>query len=146
MELQITALKDGTVIDHLPADKTLKIMELLELHNIEDKVTVAFNVDSKRGGKKGIIKISNRILSQKELSKIAILAEGATVNTIESYKVVEKKDVELARELIDIIECSNAKCITNLEPIGTRFQVEEGNKIRCHYCERTIDISEAIIK
>ncbi len=145
MELQITAIKSGTVIDHLPSDKTIKIMELLDLSGIEEKVTVAFNADSK-SGKKGIIKISGKKLSEKEMAKISILAEGATVNIIEGFVVVEKREIKLDRELIDIVECNNNKCITNLEPIRSRFAVEGKGKIRCHYCERTQDVNDAIIK
>jgi len=146
MELQITALKNGTVIDHLPSDKTIKIMDLLDLGNKEDKVTVAFNVDSKKDGKKGIIKISERKLSEKEMEKIGILAQGSTVNIIESYRVVEKKIIKLPKLLKDIVECPNAKCISNIENIRSKFELEENNKIRCSYCERTVAIEEAIIK
>lgn len=146
MELQITALKNGTVIDHLPSDKTIKIMELLDLGNKMEKVTVAFNVDSKKGGNKGIIKISNRKLSEKELAKIGILAKGSTVNIIEDYRVVEKKQIEIPEFLNDIVECSNQKCISNVENIKSKFNLEDKDKIRCIYCERTIKISEAHIK
>jgi aspartate carbamoyltransferase regulatory subunit len=146
MELQITALKNGTVIDHLPSEKTIKIMELLDLGNKKEKVTVAFNVDSKKGGTKGIIKISERRLSEKEMAKIGILAKGATVNIIDGYRVVEKKQIEIPEMLKDIVECSNPKCISNKENIKSKFQLEENDKIRCIYCERTTNVSEAVIK
>ena len=146
MELQITAVNNGTVIDHIPSEKTMKIVDLLGLTASNDRVTVAFNIDSKRNGKKGIIKIADRTLSSSELKKIAILAEEATVNIIENYKVVEKKYTTLPEILVDIIECPNSKCISSIEPIKTKFEVEEHDKLRCFYCERTINKKDAIIK
>lgn len=146
MELQITAVNNGTVIDHIPSEKTMKIVELLGLTSSTDRVTVAFNIDSKRNGKKGIIKIADRKLTSEELEKIAILAEEATVNIIENFKVVEKKYMTLPNELVDIIECPNNKCISSVEPVKTKFEVEENGILRCFYCERTIDKKEAIIK
>lgn len=146
MELQITALQKGTVIDHIPSDKTMKIVELLNLVASTEKVTVAFNIDSKRQGKKGIIKIADRYLSESELEKIAILAEEATVNIIENFKVIDKKYMTLPEKLINIIECANNKCISNTENIPSKFELEEDSKLRCFYCERTVDKREAIIK
>ncbi len=146
MELQITALQKGTVIDHIPSDKTMKIVELLNLVASTEKVTVAFNIESRRQGKKGIIKIADRYLSESELEKIAILAEEATVNIIENFKVIDKKYMTLPEKLINIIECANTKCISNTENIPSKFELEDNNKLRCFYCERTVDKKEAIIK
>jgi len=146
MELQITALQKGTVIDHIPSEKTMKIVDLLGLTNSNEKVTVAFNIESKRNGKKGIIKIADRYLTSEELEKIAILSEEATVNIIDNFKVIEKKEMLLPNVLLNIIECPNNKCISNVEKINSKFEVEENDKLRCFYCERTIDKKEAVIK
>lgn len=146
MELQITALQRGTVIDHIPSEKTMKIVELLGLVGATERVTVAFNIDSKRQGKKGIIKIADRYLTTEELEKIAILAEEATVNIIDNFKVIEKKEMILPEKLINIIKCNNNKCISNTESILSKFEVENDNKLRCVYCERTVEKKEAIIK
>ena len=86
MELQITAVKNGTVIDHIPSDKTMKIVELLGLTSSNERITVAFNIDSSRSGKKGIIKIADRKLSSAEIEKIALIAEKSTINIIENFK------------------------------------------------------------
>ena len=146
MELQITALQKGTVIDHIPSEKTMKIVDLLGLTNSNEKVTVAFNIESKRNGKKGIIKIADRYLTSEELEKIAILSEEATVNIIDNFKVIEKKEMLLPNVLLNIIECPNNKCISNAEKMNSKFEVEENDKLRCFYCERTIDKREAVIK
>lgn len=146
MELQITALQKGTVIDHIPSEKTMKIVDLLALTKSKEKVTVAFNIDSKRNGKKGIIKIADRYLTTEELEKIAILAEEATINIIDNFRVIEKKEMTLPNVLSNIIECPNNKCISNVEKINSKFEVEDNDKLRCFYCERTIDKKEAVIK
>lgn len=146
MELQITALQKGTVIDHIPSEKTMKIVELLALVGSSERVTVAFNIDSKRQGKKGIIKIADRYLTAQELEKIAILAEEATVNIIDNFKVIEKKEMLLPETLVNIVQCGNNKCISNTENIESKFEVETDNKLRCFYCERTVEKKEAIIK
>ena len=137
MELQITAIKNGSVIDHINSDKTLKIMEILELSTAEETVTVAFNLKSDMLGRKGILKIEGRSLTQDEIEKIALLAPEATINYIEDYKVVKKQRVEAPDVVVGMIKCSNPKCITNFERVATKF-VREGDNYRCNYCERTI--------
>ena len=136
MELQITAIKNGSVIDHINSEKTLKVMEILELNKAEETVTVAFNLKSNTLGKKGILKVEGRILTQEEIEKIAILAPEATVNYIENYKVVKKQRVEAPDVVIGMIKCNNPKCITNFEKVKTKFFKEE-DMYRCNYCERT---------
>jgi aspartate carbamoyltransferase regulatory subunit len=146
MELQITAVKNGTVIDHIPSDKTMKIVELLGLTSSNERITVAFNIDSSRSGKKGIIKIADRKLSSAEIEKIALIAEKSTINIIENFKVVDKKYPTLPEVLHNIIKCQNNKCITNIEDIESKFELEDENSLRCFYCERTMDKKEAVIK
>lgn len=136
MELQITAIKNGSVIDHITSEKTLKIMEMLELGKAAEKVTVAFNLESKALGKKGIIKVEGREISKGEMERIALLAPEATINYIEDCKVVSKKSVSVPDVVEGIIKCGNAKCITNFEGAATKFFREE-DKYRCNYCERT---------
>lgn len=145
MELQINAIKNGTVIDHITSEKTLEIMRLLELNKEEGTIMVAFNLESKKQGKKGIIKIDDRILTDEEAERIAILAPEASINIIENFKVVEKKMVELPEIITGIIKCVNAKCVTNFEKIPTKFYREEG-KYRCAYCEASIKNKNITLK
>lgn len=144
-ERQISAIENGSVLDHLPANKTLKIMELLKLGQDEKKVTVAINMPSK-DKTKGIIKVSKRVFTEAEVNKIAILAEGATLNIIEDYKVTKKIDLSLPKEIKNIVKCDNQKCITNNQPVETKFLMEDDGKFRCNYCERTTDKKDLIIK
>lgn len=136
MELQITAITNGSVIDHIDSEKTLKIMDILGLSKAKEKVTVAFNLESGTLGKKGIIKVEGRNISREEMEKISLLAPEATINYIENCKVVNKEKVSAPEEVIGLIKCSNSKCITNFEKVTTKFLREEEN-YRCNYCERT---------
>lgn len=136
MELQITAIKNGSVIDHIDSEKTLKIMEILELSSAREKVTVAFNLESKALGRKGIIKVEGRKVVQGEIEKIALLAPEATINYIEDCRVVKKEKVSAPDVVVGTIKCGNPKCITNFEGAATKFYREEDN-YRCNYCERT---------
>ena len=99
MELQISAIKNGTVIDHLPTDTALKVVEILDLKNFRETVTVAFNLTSNSLGKKGIVKVACRTLTKEELEKISLIAPGATINIIEDFKVKEKKEAPEPKEI-----------------------------------------------
>ena len=121
-ELKIRAIENGTVIDHITANKSLHILKILGLPDSETKnVTVAMNVSSKEIGRKDIVKIENRELNHEELDQIALIAPKASVK---------------------IIKCTNSKCITNYanEPIAPKFNVINNHPqvVRCHYCEKLI--------
>ena len=149
MELQISAIKNGTVIDHLPTDTALKVVEILDLKNFKETVTVAFNLTSNSLGKKGIVKVACRTLTEEELEKISLLAPGATINIIEDFKVKEKKEVPEPREINGILKCNNSRCITNNENVKTKFMNEtdsHGRKYRCVYCEKVIKYTDIILK
>ena len=128
-ELQITALKNGIVIDHIPTEKTFSIVEILNLKDYKEIITVATNLKSSSLGKKGIIKIEDRTLDQKELGEIALLAPDVTINIIENFKVVKKIKLAIPNEIIGFIKCNNNKCISNHEDIKSKFikEMEEEN-------------------
>ena len=135
--IPVPAIKEGTVIDHLPSRETLKVMKLLNPQEFEHPIAVALNLDSKKLGKKGVIKINNRNLTKEEVEKIAFLAPNATVSLIKNYKVVEKNRVRVPKKIGGIL-CSNPNCITNKEPVETVFELvqESPLRIRCQFCER----------
>ena len=141
-ELMVSALENGTVLDHIPAENVYEALEILNLKGIENQITIGINLASKRDGKKGIIKIADRFFEDEELNKLALIAPKAPVNVIRDFKVVEKKTLEMPEEIIGIAKCSNPKCITNHQPIKTRFRtIEKDDKILllCHYCEKISD-------
>lgn len=136
--LQVAALKNGIVIDHIPSEKLFTVVSLLGLEHMESNITIGFNLNSDKLGKKGIIKIADKFFCDEEINRIAVVAPTIKLNIIRDYKVVEKKTVQLSDQLKDIVRCANPKCITNNEPMGTLFHVIDKSNciIRCHYCEK----------
>ncbi len=141
-ELVVSALENGTVLDHIPAENVYKALDILNLKGIENQITIGINLSSKLSGKKGIIKIEDKFFEDEELNKLALIAPKATVNVIRDFKVVEKKKLVMPEEIHGIAKCRNPKCVTNHQPIKTWFKtIEEGNEISllCHYCEKIND-------
>lgn len=137
-ELQVAAIENGTVIDHIPAEKTYQVARLLELETLGLPVTIGFNLPSRKLGKKGIIKITDKFFSDEEISRLSVIAPKVVLNIIKDYEVVEKKTVETPDELHGIIKCNNPKCITNNEPMHTHFTVVDKLHciVKCHYCDK----------
>ena len=137
-ELQVAALENGTVIDHIPSDKVFTVVALLGLENKDSNITIGNNFESKKLGKKGIIKVADRYFSDEEVSRLSVVAPNVKLNIIRHYEVVEKKQVLMPDELKGIVKCNNPKCITNNEPMETWFHVidKEQGILKCHYCEK----------
>ncbi len=137
-ELQVAALENGTVIDHIPSEKLFSVVSLLGLKQMSNNITIGFNLESKKLGKKGIIKIADKFFTDDEINRIAVVAPNVKLNIIRNYEVVEKRELTLPDELIGIVKCANPKCITNNEPMPTRFHVIDKEQciIKCHYCEK----------
>ncbi|HZH72377.1 MAG TPA: aspartate carbamoyltransferase regulatory subunit [Mariniphaga sp.] len=138
LKLKVSAIKDGTVIDHIPAQYLFKVIKILGLDKIENQITFGTNLESEKLGSKAIIKVSDKFFEENEINKIALIAPHAKLNIIRDYEVVEKKVVEIPDEIEGIVKCFNPKCITNHETIVTRFKVVETSPIvlRCNYCEK----------
>jgi aspartate carbamoyltransferase regulatory subunit len=140
-KLEVSAIENGTVIDHIPAKALFKVISILNLDKLDKQITFGTNLDSEKLGKKAIIKLSDTFFIDKEINKIALVAPQAKLNIIRDYRVVEKKVVEVPDEIIGIAKCMNPKCITNSEKIVTRFQVVSHREVRlkCRYCEKITD-------
>ena len=147
-ELQVAALENGTAIDHIPPSQLFKVAKLLGLENMDNTITIGNNFQSKKMGCKGVIKISNKFFEEDEINRIALIAPKVILNIIRDYEVVEKKTVTLPDELVGLVKCNNPKCITNNEPMPSRFEVidKEKGTIKCRYCERKINKEDIIIK
>ncbi|HVN58885.1 MAG TPA: aspartate carbamoyltransferase regulatory subunit [Bacteroidales bacterium] len=137
-QLSVSALQNGTVIDHIPARNLFKVIQILRLDHIENQVTFGTNLESKKLGKKAIIKISGIYFEDADINRIALVAPEAKLNIIKDYEVVEKKVVEVPDSITGIAKCMNPKCITNFENVTTRFRVVEKKNValKCHYCEK----------
>jgi aspartate carbamoyltransferase regulatory subunit len=140
-KLEVSAIENGTVIDHIPANALFKVISILNLDKLDKQITFGTNLHSKKLGKKAIIKLSDIFFIDKEINKIALVAPQAKLNIIRDYSVVEKKVVEVPEEIVGIAKCMNPKCITNNEKIVTRFSVvsQQDVKLKCHYCEKITD-------
>lgn len=142
-ELLVAALKNGTVIDHIPSELVFKLIDLLDLQNEKSSVTIGYNLESEKIGRKGIIKVADRFFSDEEISRLSVTAPNVVLNIIHDYEVVEKKTVETPDELRGIVKCNNPVCITNNEPMQTVFHVVDKEKgvCKCHYCDKEQYIS-----
>lgn len=140
-KLMVEAICNGTVLDHIPSNKLFEIVNLLELDKATTPVTIGNNLESRRVGSKGVIKITDRFFTEEEISRIAILAPQVRLNVIKDYEVVEKKQVPIPQIVRSLVRCSNHKCITNAEPMATHFDVSlQDNEVYlvCRYCNRSI--------
>ncbi len=137
-ERLVAAIENGTVIDHIPAEKTFQVVNLLELQNLSTPVTIGYNFSSSKVGCKGIIKVSDKFFTDDEISRLSVVAPNIILNIIRDYEVVEKKQVITPDELCGIVKCNNPKCITNNEPVSTIFNVvdKEAGTLKCHYCDK----------
>ncbi|MDD5040468.1 MAG: aspartate carbamoyltransferase regulatory subunit [Patescibacteria group bacterium] len=135
---KVYAIKNGTVIDHIPEGKGVEIIDLLRLRQWRKIVTVGIGFSSKKYGKKDIVKIENKELTAEEANKIAIIAPTATLNIIRNFERVSKQNVKLPEVIEGILKCPNPACITNHEPVTTKFFHDETGELhmRCWYCER----------
>ncbi len=140
-QLKVDPIKDGTVIDHIPAGKAFKIIEILKLSQ-DDQIMIGTNLTSKKMGKKDIIKIENKEFNIKQINSISLIAPSATLTIIRDMEAVNKTEVELPEKIEGIIKCPNEKCITNIESINSNFDVIHINskiKLRCSYCEKVFN-------
>ena len=146
-ELQVAALCNGTVIDHIPNDKLFTIVRLLGLEYMTNNITIGFNLESQKLGNKGIIKIADKYFSDEELNRIAIVAPNVLLNIIRDYEVIEKREVELPDELVNVVKCANPNCITNNEPMtSVLYVIDKKHCIaKCHYCEKEQRKEEFVI-
>jgi len=139
--LSVSAIKNGTVIDHIPAEVLFKVVSILKLDSIDNMITIGNSLESDKLGKKGIIKLSEVFFQDNEINKIAMVAPCAKLNIIRNYEVADKKVVQIPDEIVGIVKCVNPKCITNNEEVSTRFSVVSKSeiKLKCHYCEKITD-------
>ena len=134
--MNIDSINNGVVIDHITAGQGMKLYDLLELDKLECQVAIIKNAQSRKLGKKDIIKVADSI--PVNLDVIGYVDPGATVNIIKDGKLVEKKDISMPEILTNVIKCKNPRCITSVEqelPHKFRLTNREQKIYRCIYCE-----------
>lgn len=141
--LQITSIKNGFVLDHIKAGMGVKIFKYLKLDEVGNQVALIINAESKKNGKKDIIKIENS--SEINYTVLGLLSPGITINEVKDEVMINKLQPELPEIVEDIIICNNSNCITSEENyIPHRFTLvdrEKGN-YKCQYCENIVNPSE----
>ncbi len=147
--LSVSAIQNGTVIDHITSDQTLRIIHMLRLLDRKHTVTVGFNLPSKRMKLKDLIKIENHVLTNQEANEITVFAPEATINIIKNFEVVQKIITSLPPSIGGLFICPNPICVTHAEPVKSFFTVQEQGKhvqLICHYCEKTFDRNQVRVK
>lgn len=142
--LKVDVIENGTVIDHIKAGKGEKVLEIMGIgEDYPYKVAVLMHVPSKRTGSKDIVKIAEKAVSENTGNLIALISPKATINIIKDGKVEKKYTVELPEKLEGAGTCPNPNCITKTEETKQMFR-KEGEKYRCHYCERLFAPEELV--
>jgi len=146
-ELRVSKIRDGTVIDHVEGGQALNVLAILGIDGSEGfGVSVGMNVPSDRLGRKDIVKVEERELSQSEVDVLSLIAPEATINIVRDFEVVEKNRVTRPDSVTGVLSCPNRNCITNAdEPVETRFDVV-ADGVRCDYCSTILraDIADHI--
>ncbi len=147
-ELEVAAIENGTVIDHIPSEKLFTIVSLLGLDKMENAVTIGFNLASKKMGKKSLIKVAGKFFTDEEINRLSLVAPNVVLNIIKNYEVTGKKTASMPEEIHNIIKCGNPKCITNNEPMPTVFNVidKAHGILKCKYCEKAFDLRSIKLK
>ncbi len=138
-QLQVEAICNGSVIDHIPASLGIKILSLFKLNETNQRITIGLNLPSSELVNKDLIKIENIYLSKSQANQLALYAPNATVNQIENYQVVNKLTLALPEKIEGIFSCPNSNCISHGEPVNSQFKVfqkQQSVQLKCHYCEK----------
>lgn len=134
--MRIDSIKNGIVLDHIKAGKSMEIYEVLGLSELDCSVAIIKNVPSKKMGRKDILKIANHF--DIDLDVLGYIDPDITVCIIEDCKIVEKRRLELPEKITNVVKCKNPRCITSVEQeLDHVFKlVDRENRVyRCQYCE-----------
>ena len=134
--MNIDAIENGIVIDHITAGKAMKLYSLLKLDELDAQVAIIKNASSRKMGRKEIIKIDAEI--EVNLDAIGYVDPSATVSVIRNGKLDAKHNLDLPEKLVNVIKCRNPRCITSTEQeLDHVFRLTdtEHKVYRCIYCE-----------
>ena len=135
--LNVGALKEGYVLDHIKAGKSMTIYHDLKLDKLDCTVAIIKNARSSKMGRKDIIKVEGS-LDKLDLDVLGYIDHNITVNIIRDNTIVEKKALKLPRKITNVIRCKNPRCITSIEqelPHIFYLADEKTQTYRCQYCE-----------
>ena len=135
--LNISGIKEGVVLDHIQAGKSMEIYKYLGLGKLDCTVAIIKNARSSKMGRKDIIKIEG-LLNSLDLDILGYIDHNITVNIIKDNKIVEKRELKLPKKLVNVIHCKNPRCITSTEqelPHIFYLADPEREVYRCQYCD-----------
>ena len=139
--MNIDSIQNGVVLDHIQAGKSMDIYKYLHLDELDCSVAIIKNARSNKLGKKDILKVECDI-DMLDLDVLAFIDHNITVNVIKDGKIVSKKELQLPKEIRNVIHCKNPRCITSIEqglPHVFVLADEEKEIYRCKYCEEKYD-------
>ncbi len=134
--MQINPITNGIVLDHITAGKIMELYRVLKLDELDCSVAIIKNADSKKMGKKDILKIDADI--DLDLDLVGYIDPNITVNVIKNGEVVKRTKLDLPEKVKDVIKCKNPRCITSTEqelPHIFKLTDRENKVYRCIYCE-----------
>ena len=135
--LNISGIKEGVVLDHIQAGKSMEIYKYLGLGKLDCTVAIIKNARSSKMGRKDIIKIEG-LLNSLDLDILGYIDHNITVNIIKDNKIVEKRELKLPKKLVNVIHCKNPRCISSTEQeLPHIFYLADPEKevYRCQYCD-----------
>jgi aspartate carbamoyltransferase regulatory subunit len=138
-KLQVEAIKNGSVIDHIPAHIGIKVLKLFGMDTSNQRITMGLNLPSSALGAKDLIKVENTYVTEEQANQLALYAPHATVNQIENYEVTKKLTLALPAQIKGVFKCPNSNCITHGEPVESSFAVitkQDDIRLKCKYCEK----------
>ena len=138
--MKIDSIKNGIVLDHITAGKSLEVYKALGLDKLDCSVAIIKNVKSNKMGKKDILKIDEEFAL--DFDVLGYLEPNITVCIIKDGKLVEKKQLQLPQKIINVERCKNPRCITSVEQgLDHVFYLANKDKriYRCLYCETKVE-------
>lgn len=139
--LNVGSLKEGVVLDHIQAGRSMSIYHDLGLDKLDCSVAIIKNARSNKMGRKDIIKIEGS-LDLVDLDILGYIDHNITINIIKDEKIIEKRQIQLPKKITNVIKCKNPRCITSIEQeLKHEFVLtDEANEVyRCIYCEEAYD-------
>ena len=134
--MEVTSIRNGIIIDHVPAGTALKVLQYLRIDPTSTKLALIMNTDSKQYGSKDIIKIEDA--GDLNLDVLGFIARQATIDIVRGGKIVRKEKPNLPEHMVNVITCKNPRCVTTTERgIDQMFHLvhSERQDYRCDYCD-----------
>ncbi len=147
--LSVSAINNGTVIDHIKPGNALRIIHFLKLIENGNQITLGINLPSKSLGRKDLIKIEGLELTTMQANEVMIFSPEATINIVKNFAVTQKCKTHFPESVTDIFICPNAMCISQEKNIESIFNItEQGRRVdlTCHYCEKTFERDHVKVK